>query len=222
MLILPNVLSSEELEAVRGALSDAEFVDGKATASGLAADVKKNLQVARDGEEAAPLDQLIVGALTRHPLLQQWALPKRVLLPRYSKYEPGMEYGPHTDAPVMGGAQPLRSDVSITLFLNPPDTYDGGELSIQAETGSIQVKLPAGHAVAYSTNAIHQVMPVTRGERLAAVTWAQSYVPEENLRRILQDMHTALDLLARSQPHSPEHRLVDKCYNNLLRRFAVV
>jgi PKHD-type hydroxylase len=218
MIILENVLSAEEVALARSSLEDVEFVDGRVTASGAAASAKHNLQAARDTDDPAPLDRAIVGALSRHELFRRWAIPQRFSAPLYSCYKPGMEYGPHVDAPLMGLEHPVRTDVSITLFLSGPDEYDGGELQIEAETGALQVKLPAGHAVAYSTQAVHQVRAVTRGQRLAAVTWAQSFVREEGLRRILADMDRVLSSLRERMPDSAESRMLDAAYNNLLRR----
>ncbi|MCL4121129.1 UNVERIFIED_CONTAM: hypothetical protein GTU68_015641 [Idotea baltica] len=220
MLILKNVLSADEVAAIQSALNDAEFVDGRATAKGSAARVKNNLQVARDGAEPAPLDDLIIGALTKQTQFRDWALPARFALPLYCRYEPGMAYGQHTDSPMMGNTQPMRTDVSITVFLSDPQSYDGGELRLISDSGNIDVKLPAGQAVVYNTTAIHEVLPVTNGERLVAVTWAQSYVVDEHLRRILYDMKRVQTGLAEKLADSDESQLLDNCYHNLLRRFA--
>ena len=220
MLILENVLTADEVSAIQTALNDAEFVDGRATAGESAAKVKNNLQVARDGAEPAPLDNLVIGALTRQQQFRDWALPVRFALPLYSRYEPGMAYGQHIDSPIMGNAQPMRTDVSITVFLSSPESYDGGELRLHSDSHHSDIKLPVGHAVVYDTTAIHEVRPVTRGVRLVAVTWAQSYVVDEHLRHVLYDMKRVRTKLTEQSPNSNESRLLDNCYHNLLRRFA--
>ncbi|MCL4109043.1 UNVERIFIED_CONTAM: hypothetical protein GTU68_032166 [Idotea baltica] len=220
MLILEDVLTAEEVAAIQTALSEAEFEDGRATAKGAAADVKHNLQAARDGNTQVPLDDLVIGALTRQKQFRNWAFPARFALPLYSNYEPGMAYGAHTDAAIMGKTQPMRTDVSITVFLNDPESYDGRELHLENDSGGTKVKLPAGHAVAYNTTAIHQVMPVTRGERLVAVTWAQSFVVDPGMRRILYDMNRVCAKPKAVEPNSEESRMLQNCYHNPLRRFS--
>jgi len=85
----------------------------------------------------------------------------------------------------------VRTDVSFTLFLADPESYDGGELVIETAAGEDDLKLPAGSMVAYPSTALHRVAPVTRGERLVAVGWAQSYVRDAARREILFDLETA-------------------------------
>ena len=46
-------------------------------------------------------------------------------------------------------ARRIRTDISATLFLTPPDDYDGGELTIDDTYGTQAVKLPAGDLVIY-------------------------------------------------------------------------
>lgn len=219
MQVLRGVLSADELAALRDALADAPFEDGKLTASGLAARVKHNLQMRREDADASPFDQLIAAALARHPLLQAWALPKRITAPLFSRYDPGMAYGAHVDSPLMGQGQPIRSDLSITVFLNEPAEYDGGELLIETPGSGdgVRVKLPAGDAIIYPTFSLHQVLPVTRGVRLVAVTWVQSLVRDPMMRQVLFDLHAASRSLMEREPDAIETRLVQKAHNNLMR-----
>jgi PKHD-type hydroxylase len=217
---LPQVLTAEEVAASRDALADAIFEDGKATAGPAVKSSKINEQVAREQEDVSDLDSLVLSALSRHALFTSLVQPKRLLAPLYSRYRPGMRYGTHIDNPILGGAQPMRADVSITLFLSDPSSYDGGELTIESPGGARQIKLPAGDAIVYSTTAFHQVEPVTRGERLVAVTWAQSYVRDSELRQILHDLNAVVQSLLEQNPKAPQTQLLAKCHSNLLRRFA--
>ena len=217
---LPQVLTAEEVAALRDALASAVFEDGKATAGAAIRSVKVNEQVARNSENMADLDALVLGALSRHVLFTSLVQPKRLLAPIYSRYRPGMHYGMHVDNPILGGVQPMRTDVSITLFLSDPSSYDGGELTIESPGGARQIKLPAGDAILYPTTAFHQVEPVTRGERLVAVTWAQSYVRDTELRQILHDLNTVAQVLSENNPKAAEALLLAKCHSNLLRKFA--
>lgn len=220
MHVLRQVLTPDELAAVRGALDhpEAVFESGKLTAGAGIAHLKHNLQLKREGPASTPLDQLVVAALSRHPVFEAWAMPLRFAAPTFSRYEPGMAYGPHVDRSVMGIGNPIRSDVSVTLYLNPPNDYDGGELMIDAPGGARSVKLAAGDAFTYATTAVHQVAPVTRGRRLVAVVWAQSLVRDESMRQILFDLHAVAASLHERQPDSAEAQLLSKAHNNLLRK----
>lgn len=223
MIALPGVLTGEELKLVREFLDHAEFEDGKLTAKGAAAERKQNLQAARskDAEGLNALDQVVVAALGRHAVFQAWAWPRRVTAPLYARYEPGMHYGPHVDSSLMGVEPPLRTDVSLTVFLNDPGEYDGGELAVDLGGGAVsRVKLPAGTAFAYPTTALHQVMPVTRGLRLVAVLWAQSYARDPRVREAVFDLRSVLQSVHSSKPTSVEAQLLQKTLSNLERLFA--
>lgn len=211
-----TVLSSAEAERVAAEVCAGDFVEGKRTASGRAASVKHNLQLAPSGAETAAADEMILGALTRNPEFQAFAYPKRILPPVYSKYEPGMYYGAHVDLAIMRKPLPTRTDLAITLFLSPPDSYDGGELLITDGVGDQEIKLAAGEAVVYPATTIHRVAPVTRSTRLAAVTWVQSAVQDERMRAVLYDLARAVRS-AEASGDADTATLLQKCYNNLLR-----
>jgi len=209
-------LQREEAERVLALLADETFADGRSTAHGQARDVKKNLQTKREGKEFTEVDRIIVPALERHELFQAFALPKRIMQPMYNRYEPGMEYGAHVDNAFMGVGAKMRTDLSLTIFLNSPETYDGGELMLRLPVGEEPIKLDAGEAVVYPSSSIHRVAPVTRGVRNAAVTWVQSMVRDEYLRTILFDLSTASHEAGIHK--QPELMLkLGKCFHNLLR-----
>jgi PKHD-type hydroxylase len=148
------------------------------------------------------------------------ALPLHVATPFYARYTTGMAYGAHIDDPVMGEGDRYRSDVSITVFLNPPEAYDGGELVIATSFGEREVKLPAGHAVLYPSSSRHRVAEVTRGERLVAVTWVQSLVRDPARRELLHELNRARERLLRHSPDAPETAQVDSAYVNLVRMWS--
>lgn len=218
MWILEHVLSADELAAVRDAVAGAEFVDGRSTAAGAARAAKRNLQMKRPADRPVPLDGLLLGALARHEVFQAAAMPHRISAPMISRYEPGMSYGPHVDDPQMGGAQPMRTDLSITLFLSDPGDYDGGELMIDTPFGEQAVKLPAGHAFCYPTNVLHRVAPVTRGTRLVAVCWAQSNVHDNEFRQALFELNAVQAVLQDEAPDGAHTQLLRKTINNLTRK----
>jgi PKHD-type hydroxylase len=218
-----DVITADEVRKVRAALNTMSFVDGRTTAGYRAQRVKNNLQVDREKSPQAPeMSELVRAALQRNGEFRRAALPRLVRAPMFSFYKPGMEYGRHVDDAVMGGASKMRSDLSVTVFLSSPAEYDGGELVIESPFGEQEVKLPAGSAVVYPSSTLHRVTPVTRGGRLAAVTWVQSTVRDPNAREILHDLDVVRHAFARIAPEAPETDLAFKSYVNLLRMWTEI
>ena len=136
LTVIPDVLTPEELAVVRDYISRAEFVDGKLSAGSEAVDVKNNLEMQTTNQHTAQLNNLVMGKLVKHPVYLTAAMPAKIAAPFYAKYSPGMQYGYHIDDPIMGPAgQRYRTDLSITVFLNSPEDYDGGELVVQTAFG---------------------------------------------------------------------------------------
>jgi PKHD-type hydroxylase len=218
---ITELLTPEELATIRGALAQGEFVDGKLTAGWSAQLVKQNSQMKRDDRHAKDLYALIGTALRRSAPFQQIVFPKTIHSILFSRYEAGMTYGRHVDNPIMGsGDHPVRSDVSWTLFLNEPAEYDGGELVVEASQGQKTFKLEPGALVVYPSTTLHQVMPVTRGQRLVAVGWVQSIIRDPADRELLSDLDTARRNLFNQQGKTAKFDLLAKCYANLLRKWA--
>lgn len=217
---IPDVLSASELKAIMNALADSEFVDGRETAGKRAKRVKRNAQLRNRTEQERSLGDVIVKALGRSSIFRMAAVPKRVHRPLFSRYRKGMHYGRHLDDALMDRPNALRTDVSVTVFLNEPDCYEGGELLMHSPYGEVEIKLPAGHVVVYPSTTLHQVNEVTQGERLVAVTWAESHVREAEKREILFDLDAIKTALNGKLPDSTETELVFKTYSNLLRLWA--
>lgn len=222
LLRIPSVLDRQELELIRQILRGAPFVDGKLSAGQAAQRVKENTELDRRAvRELESLNNLVMGRLVQHPTYRSAALSLRVAAPYYARYTSGMRYGDHVDDPVMGSdGQLYRSDISVTVFLNEPAHYEGGELVIQTAFGEQQVKLPAGDAVLYPSSSLHRVAPVTRGERLVAVTWLQSLVRDPARRELLHELNTVRERLLASEPESENAQLVNKTYVNLVRMWG--
>jgi PKHD-type hydroxylase len=213
-----RLLQPGEVNRAVSELAQRTFVDGKATAGGKARDVKHNLQVERTSPETSDLDRMVLQAYRQSPEFQTFAIPKRLLLPIYSRYEPGMAYGAHIDNALMSE---IRTDLATTLFLSRPDTYDGGELVIETPVGEERIKLDAGEAIVYAASTVHYVAPVTRGVRLAAVTWIQSVIRDERIRAILFDLSVCSQLPATAED-AKLSLLLTKSYHNLLRYAAEI
>ncbi|MBS1245884.1 MAG: Fe(II)-dependent oxygenase [Proteobacteria bacterium] len=221
LLRIPSVLDRSELDMVRHMLSSAPFVDGKLSAGQVAKRVKHNQEVDRRAHELEQLNNLVMGKLVQHPVYRSGALPLRVAAPYYARYTPGMQYGDHVDDPIMGADGTLyRSDVSITVFVNDPADYDGGELVIHTAFGEQLVKLPAGDAVMYPSSSLHRVAEVTRGERLVAVTWLQSLVRDPARRELLHELNGVRERVLASAPETEDAKLINKTYVNLVRMWG--
>ena len=221
MLIhIKNVLGPRELEKVNELLANAEFVDGKLSAGTVAAQVKNNQEISRDDPVIEQLNSLVMGNLVRHPVYQRAALPLRIASPFYACYTKGMEYGEHIDDPVMGTEQRYRSDLAITVFLNNPDEYSGGELLIHTEFGEQSIKYAAGDAVMYPATTRHRVAKVTGGKRVVAVSWVQSMIKDNDQRNILYQLSCAREKLLRKQAGEEHTKQIDWAYVNLVRRWS--
>lgn len=218
MIILAAVLNPDDVRRVRDGLAAAPFRSGRATAGAAARKVKDNAQAAADDPKVAALGRFVRDALARHPAVRGYVRPARWSSVMFSRYAPGQSYGLHTDDATMraedGG--PLRSDLSFTLFLSDADAYDGGSLLLDGLDGERELRPEAGSAVIYATGQLHRVTPVTRGERLAAVGWIQSFVRRPDQRELLFD----LERVRAGVPDGDGRLLLDKSIGNLLRMWA--
>lgn len=218
MIVLSDVLSSEDLERVRAGLDKAPFRDGKATAGPAARKVKDNLQARGDDAAVQALARFVRDALERHPVFHPLVRPARWSNLIFSRYSGGQQYGLHTDDASMRGedGERMRTDLSFTLFLSDPETYEGGALLLDDLDGEREFRPVAGSAVIYQTGRLHRVTPVTAGERTAAVGWIQSLVRRQDQREILFD----LERVRWSTPEGEARLLADKTIGNLLRLWA--
>jgi PKHD-type hydroxylase len=223
VVTIDNVLGAEELAAIRARLATVDWATG-VSAGTQAREAKHNQQVPEASASLPQLRTIVMRALNRSKLLLAAVLPLKILPPSFNRYTGETNhYGPHTDntlRPLPDGSY-LRSDVSATLFLSPPSDYEGGELSIEDVYGSHRLKLEAGSLVAYPSGSIHEVLPVTRGERLACYMFIQSLVKDPMQRRHLFEMDLALmDLRSRYGEADPSLVRLTGLYQNLLQRWS--
>lgn len=225
LLAIPDVLDAAQVAAFRAALDDADWADGRITAGHQSAQAKDNAQLPEDSPVARALGERILAALSRNSTFFAAALPKRIYPPLFNRYAGGQSFGWHVDNAVRydrsrGGVEPVRTDLSATLFLADPGDYDGGELEIEDTYGTQRVKLPAGHMVLYPGTSLHRVLPVTRGARVASFFWIQSMVGDDAQRRILFELDVSIrQLTAELHEHDALVRLTG-VYHNLLRQWA--
>jgi PKHD-type hydroxylase len=226
LVAIPDLLSPDEAAAMRQALEAAPWVDGRATAGHQSAEVKHNLQIEEGTPLAHGLGERVLAALGRSGTFISAVLPFRVFPPLFNRYDPGMDFGAHVDnaiRQIRGTPHRIRTDVSCTLFLTPPEEYEGGELIVQDTYGEQRVKLPAGHAVVYPATSLHRVEPVRRGSRISSFFWIQSMVRDDTQRRLLYDLDSAIAAAGADLP--PGHEAVvalTGTYHNLLRQWAEV
>lgn len=218
-----GILDQAQLVVAHRLIAAGRYTDGSASAGMAARRVKHNDELALDPAQLGDLNNLVMGSLVKHPVYRSAAMPLKIAAPYYARYTSGMHYGDHVDDPIMGqGAELYRSDLSVTIFLNSPDDYDGGELVIQTSFGEQQAKLPAGDAIIYPSSSLHHVAEVTRGERLVAVSWIQSLVKDAEKRALLHEMNLARETLLQEQPDARVTAQVNHTYINLVRRWSEI
>ncbi|MDO6641937.1 Fe2+-dependent dioxygenase [Shewanella sp. 5_MG-2023] len=224
MIVIEKILTAEEVSLFRQQLADAPWLDGKQTAMGMAASVKNNHQADANDDVVRQLANRLLAKFGSTPKVVSAALPHKIFPPCFNRYGISEEYGFHVDAAVMripGTNEVLRSDMSMTTFLSEPDEYDGGELIIATEFGEQQIKLPAGYAVLYPSSSLHKVTAVTRGERVAAITWMQSMVADGSLRQNLYQLdQTIQKLISQGNTDRSELDNLHNVYHNLIRQFT--
>jgi PKHD-type hydroxylase len=220
---IAGVLDAETLARLRALLGAARFEDGRRTAGWHAREVKANEQAAAGDPAVREAGAMVSAALLANPVFRAAALPRRLRPVIFARYPGEGAYGAHTDDALMGLSEPggpMRADVSVTVFLADPGAYGGGELVIEGTGGEAAYKLEAGCALAYPATTLHRVAPVTGGERLVAVTWAQSLVRDPAAREVLFDLDTARRGVFAEGGNSDTFRLLAKTHTNLLRRWA--
>ena len=224
MLAIPDLLDKEEVAHIRAIIDAGDWQDGNATSGHQSALAKKNEQLPEDAEAAKEAAQLVLEALGKSPLFIAAALPLKIFPPLFNRYQGGEAFGTHIDNAVRihrGSAFRVRSDLSATLFLAEPDSYQGGELLVEGNFGAGAVKLPAGHLLLYPASSLHRVEPVTSGARVASFFWIQSMVRDDGASAILFDLDQSIQAIAGDRGHADKEVIrLTGVYHNLLRRWA--
>lgn len=222
LLTIANVLNESALDQVRALIQTLRWKDGAETAGATAREVKNNLQADLSSRTGAQLRKLLVQAVSSNSVLKAAAQPSRFSKILLSKTKKGGGYGLHVDNALMPlGDDKMRTDLSFTLFLSDPDTYEGGDLQIEHSGQSISLKPIAGDLVLYPSTSLHRVNEVTSGTRLACVGWIESRVQRPDDRELLFDMTNLKTALAQQhETQSPEMLMSAKILSNMIRRFS--
>ncbi len=229
ILHVRQVLTDSQIAEMRQRLAAATWSDGRITAGYQSARAKSNLQLSEQDLIARELSAMVRSALARNTFFFAAALPRRIFPPLFNCYQTGNGFGGHVDnairydhslQPPGEDSQPVRTDLSATLFLSAPEEYDGGELVIEDTFKNQRVKLPAGDLILYPATSVHHVEPITRGVRLASFFWIQSLVRDDGRRKILWDLDVATQQLSRDHPEHPALVELVGVYHNLLRAWS--
>ena len=224
LICVPDVLSKADVADFRRIMESATWEDGRSTAGAQSALVKKNEQLPPNGETSRALGKRVISALTANPLFISAAIPLHIFPPLFNRYGVGHHFGVHVDNAVRGDhltGLRIRTDLSVTLFLSEPNDYDGGELIVEDNYGSHEVKLPAGHLVLYPASSLHTVTPITRGTRVASFFWLQSMIRDAHARSMIFDLDTVIqDLVERIGRDDPQTVKLTGIYHNLIRYWA--
>jgi PKHD-type hydroxylase len=224
MIEIPALLDGDAVQRVRAILDGGEWVDGNVTSGHQSALAKRNSQLPEESVAAREAGAIILDALGGSPLFIAAALPLKIFPPLFNSYEGGDEFAVHVDNAVRvkrGSDFRVRADLSATIFLEDPESYDGGELITEGQFGAQAVKLPAGNMILYPSSSLHRVQPVTRGKRVASFFWIQSMVRDNEARGNLFELDMAIQAIAQDRGHDDRAIIqLTGVYHNLLRRWA--
>ncbi|MER2491561.1 Fe2+-dependent dioxygenase [Catenovulum sediminis] len=226
MVVIEQLLSHSEIKRYLETLDTVPWLNGQNTAMGMAADVKNNSQADGENQQVKQLVNQLLSRIGQTPKLMSAALPEKIFPPCFNRYVENQTYGYHVDAAIMrmpNSQDVLRSDLSMTVFLSEPESYQGGELVISTEFGEQKVKLNAGDAILYPSSSLHKVTPVTAGQRIAAICWMQSLIADAHVRQNLYELdQTIQSLITDSAANRAQLDSLHHVYHNLIRQFAQV
>jgi PKHD-type hydroxylase len=224
---LKEVLSPQQVAQFAASLDGADWQDGRLSSGPEAARVKANSQVSTSCPIGRDLGQIILAVLEQNPVFLSAALPRHLFPPQFNRYENGMAFGRHIDNAIRtlpGTPYRIRTDLSATLFLSAPDSYQGGELVIEDGDATQSFKLDAGDMLLYPSGMRHQVLPVSSGTRLAAFFWVQSLIKDDSARGILYDLDQAIQNLSAEPERTPAREdaiaTLTSSYHRLIKRWA--
>jgi PKHD-type hydroxylase len=218
MLKIKSLLTAEECARLVVLAGELKFVDGRV--SNPANTSKQNLQADSADPNYAESVRIVSAAFARSREFGSFAIPKRVAPPLLCRYEPGMKYGSHADAAIIQLPNgKIRSDLSCTVFVGDPSTYEGGELAMVLGNQTLAFKGAPGEAIVYPSTLLHEVVPVRSGQRLVSITFIESHVADQHERMQVYELNeiAALEGLRMN----PETRVrLDVVRQNLLRMWS--
>ena len=220
---IEGVIAPEAITRVRSLLDQGSFRDGK-LANAIETEPGEDREEPKDSgiRMVSELNRIVVGALAMDQEVRYATLPRMIGSAVYTRFREGMQFGPHLDKPIMGNRNQYRSDIAITVFLNAPEEYEGGELILHTPFGPNRFKLPAGDVLVYPASFPHQVARVQSGERLAAVAWLQSLVRSYEQRHLLFQLGRVRERLLQADSASAEAGVLGQIYGSLVRTWSEI
>lgn len=224
MIVIKDILSPVQLQQLNHVIAKQTWVDGSTTAGQQSNGVKNNQQLSPDSPTVRGLEDQVLAALAQNPTFISAALPLKIFPPMFNRYSEGETYGLHVDNAIRippGSSARIRTDLSATLFLTDPDSYQGGDLVIEDHFGTQPVKLAAGDMVLYPSTTLHRVTPVTQGDRISAVFWIQSMVRNNEHRKLLFNLDQSVQSLTTLHGNEDQDVMrLSGIYHNLIRQWA--
>ena len=219
ILEIPEFLTHHEVRRLQQFAANAKFVHGRITNPHNKSKNNEQIEIGSAPHEES--SQMLMAAFVRNERFRDFAMPRRIAPPLMCRYEQGMSYGVHVDVSLLQLKQPpiMRSDISATVFLNDPSTYDGGELVLHFEDHKVPIKLPMGGMVAYPSTTLHEVSAVTRGQRLVAITFIESQIIDERKRHMIFSLGEVSALEGFNIKPENRNRL-DQVRHNLIRMWS--
>ena len=187
-LQVENFLTPAEVQSVAEIARQAKFIEGRRSNPH---NPTKDSSISDPNDPLAQkASQIALAAFHRNEEARNFVFPRRLAVPSLVRYDAGMRYGAHIDAAYLPvGPQPLRSDVSCTIYISAPEDYQGGELIAHMGSEIVRIKGKAGSAVFYPSTTVHQVVPVSAGERLVIITFIESQIPDQLQRDMLHALN---------------------------------
>ena len=224
LIVIDQLMPREAALALGERIAAAGWVDGNATSGAGAALAKRNRQLPEGSAALIAARREVQGALAQDATFLSAALPSRIVPPLFNMYGVGDRFGAHVDNAIRidpTSGEQVRTDLSATLFLCDPDSYDGGELVITGAFGEVAYKLPAGSMLLYPSSSLHRVEPITRGTRIACFLWLQSLVADGEARAMLFDLDRSVQTLSAERGGDDSVVLdLTNLYHNFVRRWA--
>jgi len=183
VLLIDNFLTAAEIQSLREIAAQAKFVDGRLTNPHNTS--KNNVIADATDPLAQKASQLALAALQRNEQARNFVAPQRVALPTLCRYGVGMTYGPHVDTAFLpGGQQPMRCDVSCTLFISDPQPMRAGT----GRLSGFRKHAHQGQARASGVLSLHHRPSGHARDRrrtIGVITFVESQIPDQLQRDLL-------------------------------------
>jgi PKHD-type hydroxylase len=218
IITIEDFIKPEQIAQMRAIAESGEFHEGKNTVNDSYKLIKNNMQL-NDRAKQDKIADIVIENIISNKEVFSATRPFRYRIGLVAHYTKGMSYGRHIDGCIMGkDHSAMRSDISMTIWLNNANEYEGGHLLIEDPAGNFRHKMNAGDVVIYPTTTLHQVEEVTSGERWVMVMWIQSVIRSPYDRKVLFDLEKLMNSIYNKEGYSTDFILIESTFNSLLRQ----